>query len=147
MDHSTKETVDVDVEKKVLDSLVRLERMRGDGRGCLETIRASHEFRNPYVVDAMAEHGNLFAFGSNLDPDRCGSGHVLEEDDHERLALAERESTSRAYVRKRTREEKDSIVPRRGRVLGRLSREEAERAVLEAKEAVFRSRSKGSDSK
>lgn len=144
---------DIGPERKVLASLDRLERIRGVRSGLLETIRASHEFRNPYVVDAMAEHGRLFAFGSNLDPEQSGSGNVPEEDDHERLARAEREHVDSSLDRKRTREELDSVEakeafdPHRGRVLGRLTREEAERAVLEAKEAVSRSRSKKSSSR
>lgn len=132
------------LESRLRRSLDRLKAAKADGKGFFASLRASHAFRNPYLVDAMAEHGGFPPLGTNLPPDEGGLEGVPPEDDY--LAMAREAEDEAKKERRRNRKTKVEFVARRRTDVGRrhdpnrgsMSKTEAEAAIKAAKEAAER---------
>lgn len=113
-------------------------------RGFFATLRASHAFRNPCLVDAMAAHGQLSSLGSHLPPDASGLADMPDEDDY--VAMAERADDEKDQDERRRRKAHVAFVSRSQHADGRrpsqqrgkMTKEQAVAAIQAAKQAAER---------
>mmetsp|Transcript_7895 Transcript_7895/g.48812 ORF Transcript_7895/g.48812 Transcript_7895/m.48812 type:complete len:151 (-) Transcript_7895:835-1287(-) len=113
-------------------------------RSFFATLRASHAFRNPCLVDAMAAHGQLPSLGSHLPPEESGLADMPDEDDY--VAMAEQADDGKNQEERRRRKAHVGFVSqskhaggrRKGQQRGKMTKEEAVAAIEAAKEAAER---------
>lgn len=136
-----------ELEARVQLRLLRLaaaKEANAANRSFFATLRASHAFRNPCLVDAMAAHGQLPSLGSHLPPDESGLADMPDEDDY--MAMA-KQADDEKHQEKRRRQKshvdfrsqsKHEDGRRKDRRRGKMTKEEAVAAIEAAKEAAGR---------